>query len=142
MARDVQRGIQIPRSSERAGREILKAFDRGFNDLPKYDGPIVRDLQIDLNEALKQFKAGETFALDAYSSFTIKSGYKPGDEDVPRNVRLIVDKNTSGRGIWGLSLSKHEAEVIVPKDQKYEIKKIEQADSPPYIRVHIQEISE
>ena len=120
------------------GKEILAAFDAHFNELPSYSGPLVRDLPIERDAALAQFKKGDSFELNAHSSFTALSGYNTSG--IPRTVRIIVEKNSKGKAVWGLSTMVEEVEVIVPKGQKYRIKNVEESDVSPYVKVYVEEI--
>ena len=133
-ARKIQKGEKISGDDKQIGQKIVDGFDKHFNELPSYSGPLVRDLQLDIDDALANFKEGANFELDAHSSFTAGESYGR------RKVRLVLDKSTSGKAVWGMCENPEEAEVIVPKGQKYKITKVEETDEIPYVRVHIEEI--
>lgn len=134
--RMLQRGEKLEGTELELGESVLKEFARNFDKLPTYEGPLVRDLQLEIGDALSAFKAGEEFTLDAHSSFTARERYSSSR----RKVRMIVERNTSGRATWGLSNMPEELEVIVPKGQKYVIDRVEEAEEAPYVRVYIKEV--
>lgn len=137
-ARALQQGKKLKGEEKEIGESVLNGMHANFDKLPIYEGPLTRDLQFDdWDQALNVFKPGNTFETDAYSSFTAKEGYSN------RKCRLIIEKNTKGRAVWGLSQAKDEAEVIVPKGQKYVIDKVRQNDDgPPYVLVYLKEVNE
>ncbi len=125
--RAIQRGtideLDINDSLRARAETNVRAITENFDKLPEFKGPLVRDLVInDITVAgiKSQFKVGGTFKTEAMSSFTANEAYRS-----TASVRLIVSENKSGRAIWGMSRLGHEAEVLVPKDVKYKITKIE-----------------
>lgn len=125
--------ISDPKTTE---EKAYMAMIDSFHELPSYDGPLVRDLSIELSEVQNLFKAGETFTIDAFSSFTARDRYA----SMNRKVRMVVEKNTQGKAVWGLSSMPEEVEVIVPKGTKYEITRIEEQDDKPYFIIHVKEV--
>jgi phage-related protein (TIGR01555 family) len=143
-ARAIQQGNPPKNADDLAyGQSILKGLDAHFDKLPSYEGPVCRDIAWDsLADAQAAYSEGDSFTLDAYTSFTAKSGYNGGG----RNMRFSVEKSTKGKAAWGLSSSLDEAEVLVPKNVKYKVVRVEKKDTdaddtyPPYVIVHLEEI--
>lgn len=106
-------------------REKVEIMEENFNMLPKYDGPVTRDLMGVTD--LSGFQEGASFETDSFSSFTAKSALNsdPTDSGQVANVRMVVDKNKAGRGIFGISIAPTEMEVLVPKGTKYKVTKTE-----------------
>lgn len=135
--RQIQKGEDTGDEDTKAQAEkLLKVFDAAFNSLPEFSGPISRDLGIDLDIAIAQFKEGEEFEMEAYSSFSAKE-----NKNSSREVRIVVDNNSSGRAAWGFSEYPTEAEVIVPKGQKYKINKVQLNNEPPQVVVMVSEVT-
>ncbi len=134
-ARAVQQGKTLSKEDAQKGGEIVRALDSGWHELPSYEGKIVRDISLDISEALAMFKAGGEFETDAYSSFTAADRYL-----TRRKIRLQVDNSTQGKYVAGLVPDPEEKEVIVPKGVKYKIDRVEERDEAPYVIVHLSEI--
>lgn len=137
-ARALQRGKKLANPDDKKyGETVLKDMDKDFEKLPAFEGPLSRDLAFDdWDEALKAFKPGNTYTTEAYESFTASEGYHNS-----RKCRLVIEKNTRGRAAWGLCQTPDEAEVLVPKGQKYEIVSVEEnlENGPPFVIVHLRE---
>ncbi len=114
----------------------LSLMNDAFDKLPAYHGPIVRSIEADP----KAFKEGAVFTTEAYSSFSAKDGLMSS-----RSVKIIVENSEAGKAIWGLSGSRQEMEVLIPKGVSYRVNKVEKYEDPDSLvarhAVYVEEIS-
>jgi len=129
--RDIQIGnenLHNPKAVE-SGKRILANLDKEFKNLPVYNGTIYRGInssKIPMNKKVDFFrslKEGGEITVDSYSSFTADKKVAQSFGD----VLFVVQNNTSGRDISFADESgyQNEVEVLVPKNVKYKITKIE-----------------
>ncbi len=133
-ARSIQQNKPVSSEEKALGESVLKEFEKGFQELPEFAGPLTRDLSIEIDDALEMFKPGESFTTDAYTSFTAKEAYGR------RKCRIVVEDSSAGRAVWGLCQNDDEAEVIVPKGVTYMVDRIEEQDDAPYVVIHVKEL--
>ena len=106
-------------------QEVLKRFNKIFNEMPVYKGKIFRHIrkssalsgQLDKIKAIENLKPGDTYVFDSYTSFRPKDTYGLG---VLRNDIIFYTKSEDGREITALT-GNSEGEVILPKG-KYRVK--------------------
>ena len=144
--RELQRGKPgLTVAIEKKAKENLEKINKHWNELPDYDGPLIRDLLVEHEALQKSFKVGKTFKLDAHSSFTANRSFIENglnDPDNPRRlVRLMIDKSKGGKSIWGLTVYSEEMEVLLPKGKRFKIVKIEDDPTLDILQVHLEEFN-
>lgn len=122
---------------------MVEAIDKGLALMPRFKGKIYRGISFDIMEEddkekfknlFSNLKEGGIISIkDSPSSWTsdeeVASQFSRGFTDLSNSVLFVCSNNKSGASIQHISkFGPREAEVLVPSNVKYRIKKIEVRD--------------